>query len=244
MSKELPYFKFFSDQWIGKSITLETYELQGVFISVCAIYWTNDCRVAIATLKRRYGDAIPTLIGYGYINDENGYAKIKFLDEQFVELSKNKKNQQVNGLKGSEVRWGKKTNIENGDPNGYPIALRKEKKRKEKIRKDKIIKEIEYNYSELKNEFKNSQTRLEQIAKTRKITLNKVLDLVEMFFEELNITEPNGLRTVNEAFKHFFNWTKYKLEIKNSKFKVEDAPIPKALSPEMVEFMKKSKGVI
>ena len=94
MSKELPYFKFFSDQWIGKSITLETYELQGVFISVCAIYWTNDCRVAIATLKRRYGDAIPTLIGYGYINDENGYAKIKFLDEQFVELSKNKKNQQ------------------------------------------------------------------------------------------------------------------------------------------------------
>ena len=70
MSQELPYFKFFCDQWLSKKITLQSLELQGAFINVCAIYWANDCDIEIATLSNRYGEAINILVEKGFIKDK------------------------------------------------------------------------------------------------------------------------------------------------------------------------------
>ena len=105
MSKELPYFKFFSDQWLGKKITLEPYELQGVFINVCAIYWANDCDIKIATLQKRYGEAIDLLISEGYIKSKDGIAKISFLDSQWNERHKIHKELSNSGKAGAKARW-------------------------------------------------------------------------------------------------------------------------------------------
>ena len=141
MSKELPYFKFFSDQWLGKKITLEPYELQGVFINVCAIYWANDCDIKIATLQKRYGEAIDLLISEGYIKSKDGIAKISFLDSQWNERHKIHKELSNSGKAGAKARWDKYREA-NNNPNGVAIkndmAIRKDKIRKDKIRKDNI----------------------------------------------------------------------------------------------------------
>jgi hypothetical protein len=126
MSKELPYFKFFPNEWLSGDVTLEQMELQGVFINVCAIYWSKECRVAMARLSQRYGEAIARLLENGLLKEKEGFAVINFLDEQWVELSQYHQINSNNGKKGAEVRWGK-----NGEANGEAIALRREEKRLE-----------------------------------------------------------------------------------------------------------------
>lgn len=134
MSKELPYFKFFPEQWLGKKITLESFETQGIFINVCSIYWANECSIKIATLQKRYGEAIEYLIAEGYIKDKNGFAKISFLDGQWQDRYKIHKDLSNNGKAGAEARWGKHSKA-NGGANGEAIkkeiAIREDKKRKE-----------------------------------------------------------------------------------------------------------------
>jgi len=126
MSKDLPYFKFFPDQWLSGDITLEEMDLQGVFINVCSIYWSKDCRVALAKLKQRFKGDMDKLIESGLIKEKEGFAVIEFLDEQWVELSarhqKNVENGRLGGLKSREAR--------------APLK-HLDKIRKDKIRKDK-----------------------------------------------------------------------------------------------------------
>ena len=82
MSKELPYFKFFPNEWMSGDITLQSLDNQGIFIHVCCIYWSKECRVAMAGLKQRYGEAIARLCESGLIKEKEGFAVINFLDER------------------------------------------------------------------------------------------------------------------------------------------------------------------
>ena len=136
MSKELPYFKFFPNEWMSGDITLEAMSLQGIFINVCSTYWSKDCNIEIAKLKARYGKAIATLLENGLIKEEQGFCVISFLDEQWEELSKYHKKNVESGKKGAEKRWGS-----HSDPNSPPIAYREEESKGEKIRKDNNIEE-------------------------------------------------------------------------------------------------------
>jgi hypothetical protein len=61
MAKELPYFRFTVQDWQNGKISLESYELQGLFISVCGYYWINDCSITMAMLKKRFRDATSLL---------------------------------------------------------------------------------------------------------------------------------------------------------------------------------------
>ena len=42
MAKELPFFKFNASEWITGNISFESYELQGLFIKLCAEYWNRN----------------------------------------------------------------------------------------------------------------------------------------------------------------------------------------------------------
>ena len=130
MSKQLPYFKFFPNEWLSGDITLEQMELQGAFINVCAIYWSKECRVAMARLSQRYGEAITRLLESGLLKEKDGFAVISFLDEQWVELGKYHQINSKNGKKGADIRWGK---------NGEAIAFREEEIREDKNREEKKI---------------------------------------------------------------------------------------------------------
>lgn len=114
MSKELPYFRFTVSEWLNDDISIESYHLQGVFISVCAFYWFQDCSIAKAKLKKRFGDAneeIEELLNLRILKeDENGFIMIKFLDEQYDILSEKRRNRVEAGRKGGLARASKASN--------------------------------------------------------------------------------------------------------------------------------------
>ena len=92
MSKELPYFRFTSFEWLNDDISLEDYETKGVFIDICAYYWFKDCSITKAMLEKRFSNAISVikrLFDSGIIKFKNGddYIDISFLNKQFDQLS-------------------------------------------------------------------------------------------------------------------------------------------------------------
>ena len=93
MSRQLPYFKFFTSEWLNGNITLEDYELQGLFINVCAYYWHRDCEVSYDQLAKKFRtnnltDLVPDFMQE---DEDTGQITIKFLDEQFSEFTTRKK---------------------------------------------------------------------------------------------------------------------------------------------------------
>ena len=120
MSKELPYFKFFPTEWLLGRINNENATIQISFLKSCCLYWQKDCKlnvnelsVYVPLVKIKY------LIEEDYIQcryiDEftkKNKIKIKFLDEQKLELSE-KRNKKVEagrlGGKQSALNRKKKT---------------------------------------------------------------------------------------------------------------------------------------
>ena len=77
-------------------------EIQGVFINVCVMYWSRECKIKISNLKQRYGEHIDVLLDRSLIKESDGFAVINFLDQQFSGFDKNSEN----GKKGAESKWG------------------------------------------------------------------------------------------------------------------------------------------
>jgi len=194
MSKELPYFKFFSDQWLGKKITLESYEIQGIFINVCAIYWANDCEIKIATLQKRYGEDINILVNEGFIKDKNGIANISFLDGQWQDRHKIHKELSKSGKAGAKARWDKHREA-NSEANGEAIendmAIRKDK-----IRKDNII-DIQTAFRDLPN-----SSFVVDIAKNNKVSVDRIKSLIPIFKTKAELSYPSQ----RDFITHFKNW--------------------------------------
>jgi len=112
MSKELPYFRFTSFEWLNDDISLESYETKGVFIDICAYYWFKDCSITKAKLEQRFSNAIPViqaLLKAGIIKFKNGddFLEISFLNKQFDQLSEIRKHRQDAGAKGGKQKASK-----------------------------------------------------------------------------------------------------------------------------------------
>jgi len=94
MSKELPYFRFYSSEYLEGSITLENVQTQGLFIQICAWYWKKDCQTDLKFISKRLinGKAmlkrcLNNLLDRNIIKvDENEMITIEFLDEQYLYL--------------------------------------------------------------------------------------------------------------------------------------------------------------
>ena len=54
MSTKLPYFKFYTGEWIKGDITLCSISSQGLFINLCTFYWMKDCSMCLANAKQRF----------------------------------------------------------------------------------------------------------------------------------------------------------------------------------------------
>lgn len=105
MSKELPYFKFYVNEWITGDITLEDYEVQGLFINLCAYYWSKNCNIKYTNAKRKFKDAksesFDALLSAKIIKvDQNDVLIISFLDEQNVDREQLSITNSLNGKKG------------------------------------------------------------------------------------------------------------------------------------------------
>lgn len=109
MAKELPYFRFTVQEWQNGDISLERFELQGLFISVCGFYWLKDCDCTLAMLNKKYSNAtsmLDELIDLGILKHEKRHDKVQivFLNNQYDLLSEKRKRMQDAGSKGGKAK--------------------------------------------------------------------------------------------------------------------------------------------
>ena len=155
MAKELPYFKFFVSEWNDGDITLEDYEVQGLFINVCSYYWSNECTLTLKKAEKKFrnadSDLWQTLINEQLIKvDKEDYISISFLDEQAQERGKLCSTNAGNAKKGWEKRKAEakaKQELSEKDATALKsqsetdakgMQYREEKKREEKKREEDI----------------------------------------------------------------------------------------------------------
>lgn len=143
MARDLPYFKFIVSEYNDGDITLCSLEAQGLFINLCALYWSQEGNLSITKCKRRFNGCNTTvwdeLINDGVIKVSGDAIKISFLDEQFAERRKlstiNKQN--------VDKRW-KKEGVDTvvlpsnngGSSSVYNIEERREEKKREEKKRD------------------------------------------------------------------------------------------------------------
>jgi hypothetical protein len=105
MAKNFPYFKFIAAEWLTGDIVYENFDVQGLFINVCALYWQRDGKLSIEDITKRYKNEklIQSLSGrFFLVND--GFIAISFLDEQLIDANHISKTNSENGKKGAEKR--------------------------------------------------------------------------------------------------------------------------------------------
>jgi len=204
MAKELPYFKFFCSEWNDGDITLEDYDIQGLFINICSYYWSSGCEISLQKVKKRFRNQdknINYLLKTEIIKRKNKNISINFLDEQWIERqTKSSKNSAA-----AKARWDKQTqskrnaNASETHCESDAIKIREEKKRKDKIREELF----------------SSQVWKEGIAKLNKCKLIEVEKYLVIFLEGQELDD-NLDRDLQEVKKHFRAWFK-KQDFKSDK---------------------------
>ena len=109
MAKDTPYFKFYVSEWKDGDITLEDFETQGLFINICAIYWSKEGNVFLSKLQKRFKNAKPTafnsLIEEGIIKvNDDDVVSVTFLDEQLEQRKNLSKRNSENGKRGGRPK--------------------------------------------------------------------------------------------------------------------------------------------
>lgn len=146
MAKDLPYFKFYCSEWNDGDITLEDFNIQGLFINACSYYWSNECNLSKTKLFKKFKSNIKDieyLIKEGFIKIENDYILINFLNEQLQERKLTSKKNSEAGKKSAEKRrLAKLERDSNEKPTVVENALNQNptiKKRREEKREDNNI---------------------------------------------------------------------------------------------------------
>ena len=115
MAKDLPFFKFYCSEWNDGDITLEDYNVQGVFINVCSYYWSKECTVTEKVLKKRFRDCIDVidlLVKENHLKVVGGEINITFLDEQYSEVENTSSARSKAGKKSARIKKIRKEIIE------------------------------------------------------------------------------------------------------------------------------------
>jgi len=205
MAKEIPYFKFYPTDWTSGDITLEDYDIQGIFINIAAYYWSKECDLTLTNLKKRfrgYEDKIEDLLTNKILKLRGESVVISFLDEQLSSKELQNAVNKMNGRKGGRPK-SEKTEEK---PNGFNFANRTETQTKpiDKERDKDIDKE---NTNSIVADKKSATHKLtiEERKKAFRGTLVQFTitpknptakydaDMVKDFFEKW--TEPNPAKT-------------------------------------------------
>ena len=144
MAKDLPYFKFFVSEWNDGDITLEDFETQGLFINLCAYYWSNECEITLKKSFKKFRhinkDCFEKLIDAEIIKVVDDVIIINFLDEQKEERIQNSIRKSKGGKASVEARRIKKSLKNEQVLNSCSTetqVLREEERREEKKREEK-----------------------------------------------------------------------------------------------------------
>lgn len=245
MSKELPYFKFYVNEWITGDITLEDFAVQGLFTNICAYYWSKECKLSLEMAKKKFRHAdnslFDTLLSSKIMKvDKHGNLLINFLLEQKVEYDAMCIRNQKNGVKGG--RPPKKNNplethsVIFGKPTRNPNITNIEEKREEEIRKEKkIVDDVPTstsNFLSISECRKNYETNFVEsiviIQKESKLSDNNFKLILDQFDTHL-VSEGRLKKDPSDYAKHFASWLK-KFDYKgliNSKVKPQQSDLSK-----------------
>lgn len=145
MAKDLPYFKFIVNEWITGDITLEDLNIQGLFINLCAWYWSKECTLSLENAKKKFSNCkaitFEKLENSAAIKvNEQGFIIINFLDEQFQEFREISEKRSSIGKLGGR---GNKAIVKQKESNCFiesklNKAKREEEKKEEKNRREEI----------------------------------------------------------------------------------------------------------
>lgn len=145
MARSLPYFKFTPGEWMTGDIVFESFEVQGLFINICALYWQREGVLTISDINNRYKKpkALVSLLGRFISVDLNDpeIVTISFLDEQFSERLEKSQTNKKNGSLGGRPKLAKTEDLETETK---PNALFEEAKitNKEEDKEEEQDKEI------------------------------------------------------------------------------------------------------
>jgi uncharacterized protein YihD (DUF1040 family) len=222
MSKRLPYFQFEPAEYLAGDIMFCSYSAQGIFNTICALYWQKDCDLKYSQVIKRLGneDLLKELINEKIIKVENDSIIINFLDEQYLKATEKSKVNSSNGSKGALKRWAKNSES-NSEIIATPlktdsesIALREDKIREDKIKED----EIKIDNKKFVENCLASEQWLETICMQKKITLAKIKILLIEF--ETHLVLSGDQKKYLEDFKtHFNNWLNKK-DLSDNKMKL------------------------
>lgn len=149
MAKELPYFKFEPSEWENGIIQICSRESKGLFIDICAMYWSRlgdlPYKLVLQKLCNGNPNALHELMQEQVFSIADEQIVIKFLDIQLSEFGH--KSDQAS--KAAKARWSKhnKNKGENADAmqtHSKRNAIREEKKREEKIIIPSVFEFIDY----------------------------------------------------------------------------------------------------
>lgn len=181
MAKGLPYFKFTPTEWLTGDICYEDFEVQGLFINICALYWQRDGKLSVEDINRRYKKptAFDSLIDR-FISVTDGFITIDFLEEQLEERGHQSVVNSANGKKGGRPKTkGTKANANRNES---------EEKAKKRQQEEEEEKEKELN----KN---NIESRKLKFANTLTSYLGKYgKEFIREFYDYW--TEPNKSNTL------------------------------------------------
>jgi len=228
MAKDLPYFKFFCSEWNDGDITLEDYNIQGVFINVCSYYWSRECILESKLLYKRFKTVkteIDLLVSENHIKIEKGSVVISFLNEQKEEREQRSELRSRGGKASAKARKLKKLQQESNinltqhqqvlnSCSTQPQLLREDKIREEDILKNTTqitlidsIKEIEssINNTAFKNQILKDSSYIEITAMQTKSNLDTVKKYLTDFDNHL-IRTSEQKNTLKDYKTHFTNW--------------------------------------
>ena len=137
MSKQIPYFKFYTSEWLTGDITLESYKTQGFFINLCAYYWSERCDLTQEKMQKRFKNCkvlTQKFLVLNLIEIKNDKIRIKFLDDQWASSEIIKAKNRINGAKGGRPK--KTQSVSDPFILANPNESHSKDKDKDRIKKD------------------------------------------------------------------------------------------------------------
>lgn len=199
MAKELPFFKFESGSWENGKIQVCSFEVQGVFINVCSMYWQRlgDLSYKLALQKACKGnaDALRTLSDEGILKVIDGMICIDFLNEQLAEFENTSKT----NSEAAHIRWQKhRENAAALRTQSEGNAIRGEERREDERREEKT------NAVAIKIASKTIEERAKDFYNSLKpFTDSFSKEILRAFYEYWIERSPNGKKMRFEKEKVF-----------------------------------------
>ena len=105
--KELPFFKFYPNQWLTGTISFLEKDVQGAYMIALCYYWSKNCEMPLNQLKMIIPNHYQQLIDVNLFKIVDGQIRIKFLDEQYSQFKTRSKINAENGSKGGKAKANK-----------------------------------------------------------------------------------------------------------------------------------------